>query len=340
MIDPHVHLRDFNEAQKETLSHGLTTARLAGFDAVFEMPNTDPPLTTYKNIKHRIELADAAHVSIFHGIIAGLTADEAQVTQIIEVAKNLFPRVVGLKLFAGVSTGSLAVTDMESQKRVMQILVSHNYQGVLSVHCEKVSRFKNELADRNNPFSHTLVRPPESETESIIDMITIAEENGFKGTLHICHISVPESVEEVNIARAHARIKIVCGITPHHTLMWDELMKNKNGYLLRMNPPLRPKKCQEKMLSYLFDGSIDWVETDHAPHTLAEKQTAAGIPVLPFYPHFIQKLKTLGMSEKRLDEITHKNISETFGIKITKSNRQPEYDLDSEYGFDPFSGFK
>ncbi len=78
MIDPHVHLRDWNQAGKETLRHGLSVAFRAGLDAVFEMPNTDPPLVTRDAIRRRIDDADAAcrslGIRIFHGLYAGLTA--------------------------------------------------------------------------------------------------------------------------------------------------------------------------------------------------------------------------------------------------------------------------
>ena len=102
-------------------------------------------------------------------------------------------------------------------------------------------------------------------------------------------------MEEVDKARQRNHIKITCGLTPHHALLYDRLMKKKDGYLLKMNPPLRTKKIQENILKLLFTGKIDWIETDHAPHTLAEKKNASGIPGLPFYPHFIRKLRKMGM---------------------------------------------
>ena len=75
MIDPHVHLRDWSQKAKETLRHGLSVAWRAGLDGVFEMPNTDPPLTTREAILRRIDDADAAlaslRIPLFHGLYAG-----------------------------------------------------------------------------------------------------------------------------------------------------------------------------------------------------------------------------------------------------------------------------
>ncbi len=68
MIDPHVHLRDGKQSDKETVLHGLTVAWKAGLNAVFEMPNTDPPLTSEFHIRNRINLADSASIPVFHGV--------------------------------------------------------------------------------------------------------------------------------------------------------------------------------------------------------------------------------------------------------------------------------
>ena len=244
MIDPHVHLRDWNQAHKETVAHGLAVAQKAGLDAVFEMPNTDPPLISSELILQRIDLADKAHVPIFHGVYGGLTPGVNQVKEIVAVWKELFPRVVGLKLFAGQSTGNLSIISPEEQEKVLHLLAKEGFTGVLAVHCEKESCFRQEYGpyQPENPFNYTLLRAPESEVESIKDMISFAEQTQFKGTLHICHISTVKSVEEVDKARQRNHIKITCGLTPHHALLYDRLMKKKDGYLLKMNPPLRTKK--------------------------------------------------------------------------------------------------
>ncbi len=109
MIDPHVHLRDWGQPGKETLRHGLSVAWRAGLDGVFEMPNTDPPLTSREAILRRIRDADQAvsdlGAGIFHGVYAGITPVPAQVEEVVDTWRRLFPRVVGLKMFAGHSTG-------------------------------------------------------------------------------------------------------------------------------------------------------------------------------------------------------------------------------------------
>jgi dihydroorotase len=340
VIDPHVHLRDWNQKHKETIAHGLSVAYRAGLDAVFEMPNTDPPLILRKTIEKRIALADQAGIPIFHGLYGGLTSVPGQISEMVGAWKELFPRVVGLKLYAGSSTGNLAVTSGEEQQRIFTMLVREGFNGVLAVHCEKESLFRPEKTDTDTPFSHTLVRPPESEVASIRDIISFAEGTGFKGTLHICHISTVKSVREVEKARERARIRITCGLTPHHALLHDRLMEEEDGFLLRINPPLRPECVQKSMLKLLLKGKIDWIETDHAPHTLQEKHTCSGIPGLPFYPHFIHQLHIMGMETRLIEKVTHDTIVSVFNIPVKKSGRTHDLHLEGEYEFDPFRQVK
>jgi dihydroorotase len=336
MIDPHVHLRDWNQSQKETLKHGLTVALMAGLDAVFEMPNTDPPLITRDLIIKRMALADAAGVPVFHGLYGGLTSGREQVLEMVRAHGELFPRMVGLKLYAGESTGTLAITGIDEQESIFRILSDAGYGGVLAVHCEDMGLFRPELRDEENPFSHSLARPPESEVESVRTILTLAERQEFQGTVHICHVSVPASVLLVEEFRKKGRIKVTCGLTPHHVLLDENWMKEKDGYLYRVNPPLRKLQYTGELLSLLSNGKIDWIESDHAPHTLEEKRKASGLPVLPFYPAFIRLLAKKGLSEKRISELTHGNIERAFQIRIPAKNRALKRSFSDEYPFDPF----
>jgi len=341
MIDPHVHLRDWNQQSKETVEHGISVAWRAGIDGIFEMPNTDPALTSRQTIEQRIAEADKAirelGISFFHGLYAGITQSREQIEEIVRAHQELFPRVVGLKMYAGHSTGNMGIIDEEAQRNVYRILTQLNYQGVLTVHCEKESELKPKLWTPENPFSHTVARSPEAEVCSVKDQIQFAQEAGYRGTLHIAHVSVPETLVAIEEAREYAPCRITCEVAPHHCVLYDELMHEQDGIFLKMNPPLRLKSMQEQMLQALIDGRIDCVATDHAPHTLRDKnrQYASGIPGLPFYPHFIRYLRER-MCKEDIERITHRRIEEIFEIQIPNSNRHPEYDLAGEYEFNAF----
>ncbi len=345
MIDPHVHLRDWEQNGKESVFHGIQVAWKAGLTALFEMPNTAPPLTLRSVIEKRLSLGDSAikdlAIAFFHGVYAGVTDEEDQLKEIVTVYRELFPRVVGLKMFAGHSTGRMGLVTEEKQRRVYRTLTALDYTGVLAVHCEKESCMYPETFDPAHPRTHGTVRPAEAEVRSVEDQIAFARDAGFTGVLHICHVSVPETLGVIEQGRSESDLRITCGITPHHSLLSDVLLQGPEGVLFKVNPPLREEPLRKRMLEALLKGRIDWIETDHAPHTLKDKTRyfASGLPGLPFYPRFIRVLKDLGASASLIRGLTRENILANFRIPkgtIPEPSREPEGDLYSEYAFDPF----
>jgi dihydroorotase len=134
---------------------------------------------------------------------------------------------------------------------------------------------------------------------------------------------------------------MTCGVTPHHLLLSSDSMRGQRGLLLKMNPPLRSEDSRQRLLQCLKDGWIDWIETDHAPHTLEEKMdpegsSPSGIPGFPVYPRLLRWLRDRGMSEQTLDRITHGNIVDTFGIEILNTHREGNCELSREYTFEPY----
>ncbi len=351
MIDPHAHLRDWGQAEKETLRHGLSVAYRAGLDAVFEMPNTDPPLVTRDAIRRRIDAADAARgslgIQIFHGLYAGLTAVPRQIEEAVRAWRELFPRVVGLKLYAGHSTGRMGVIDPREQALVYRTLAALGFTGVLAVHCEKEDLLRPAEWDPARPVSHARARPPAAEVASVHDQKAFARAARFRGTLHVCHISTPWALDllrgrhEEGAAEEPPGYRVTCGLTPHHALLDANMMERGDGLLLKVNPPLRPLPFPAAMLQRLLTGDIDWIETDHAPHTGRDKREgfASGFPGFPFYPRFVSLLSRKGLAGDRIRELTHDAVCRTFGIDIRPAGRKPETRLQREYEFDAFGEF-
>ena len=172
-------------------------------------------------------------------------------------------------------------------------------------------------------------------------MIAAAKTAGFEGVLHVCHISTVQGVEQVALARKDG-LRVTCGVTPHHLLLTDGAMRGEQGLLFKMNPPLRDERVRRRLVGLLEDGAIDWIESDHAPHSLADKTTAeggyaSGIPVLPVYPRLVNWLAMRGLGADFIERITHGNIAETFGIPIENRGAQGALDLAGQYEFDPFA---
>jgi dihydroorotase len=317
MIDVHVHLRDGRQAAKETILHGLQVASALGITAVCDMPNTDPPLTHRLAVLDRLALGAQAVAQLgkefFYGVYLGVTADDEQLCEVVDLYRELSPQVVGLKLFAGHSTGNMGLTTEEQQQQVYRQLAHMGYTGVLAVHCEKESLMHPELWDPQIPESHLLARPPEAEIASVSDQITFARQAGFPGTLHICHISTEKAIALVADAQKHG-MRITCGATAHHALL-DEHLAKTPGHLCKMNPPLRCAADRDAVFSALCDGTIDWIESDHAPHTLVDKaKGASGVPGFAGTALLIRALRHAGVSEDHMKRLCGERAAEVFHL--------------------------
>ena len=241
-----------------------------------------------------------------------------------------------MKLYAGHSVGNLGVTRIEDQFKIYSILSQEGFDGVLAVHAEKEKELNFNLWNYHNPITHCHARPEKAEFESVKDQIKLARGCGFKGKLHIAHISSPLAVELVQQAKKN--LDISCGICPHHFIYDWQQMEKENGLLYKMNPPLRSPQSREKMIRCLLSGKIDWIETDHAPHTLDEKikePFMSGIPGLPWWNLFDEYLKINGFSDSRIEKITFSNILKRFELDINKSKRKI-IDRRSDYPFNPY----
>ena len=339
VVDPHIHARDFQENRKETIDHVLHAARRAGVDGVFAMPNTRPPLTSRNLVREYLRIADKASSKVFFGVYMGLTKDVEQVRRAIEVYREYHPRVVGFKLYAGRSTNpEISVTENSGLRRIFSVLAKEGYDGIVAVHAEKETEMDETLFNSKNPITHAiLARPYRAEVESIRDILKITEETGYKGKLDIKHISTPAGVQLVDEARERGQ-NVCCMVCPHHMMYNWNIMKSPNGWIWKMNPPLRVPGTPEKMLELLRDGKIYGVETDHAPHLLRDKEPptcASGLAAVHAWPLFLEFLRRNNFTEEKIDWITHGAAVERHEVDIDNSRRKGEY-VSSEYETNPW----
>ncbi len=317
MIDSHVHLRDQELSYKETIKHGAKLAEKAGFTALFDMPNTNPPLTSRKNITERFKLAEKSlqGLNIYYALYGGITSNFEQIEEVVNCYNEFFPKMVGFKMFAGHSTGRMGITEKEEQRIVYKALSKLNYKGVLMVHCEKESLMKPELFSLDKPETHSLARPPIAELESIKDQLELAKSENFKGHLHICHISTKEGVDLVYEAKKQG-MNVSSGATSHHALLNDSAYA-KLGLFGKMNPPLRKEDDRKAVFEALLSGKIDWLESDHAPHSLDDKaKGASGIPGFAGSLLVIKALREAGCSQNRLEKICGGAVNKAFNLSL------------------------
>ncbi len=347
MIDIHVHFRDWVQSEKETVAHGYEVAHKAGIFSCFDMPNTQPTLTTKDAIDMRLAMGQKALSKIdskaVYRIYAGLTSSVPQIEEALSlysIYKEDF-RIVGFKMFAGHSTGNMGIVEKDEQRNVYTTLAKNDYRGVVAVHCEKTSLMDESIFSLEFPETHSQARPPIAEIESIKDQIELMKETKFLGHVHICHISTQDGVELVESAKKEG-INISCGATAHHALLNDEAYKEL-GLLVKMNPPLRSEKDRKAIFSALLDGTIDVIESDHAPHTLKDKMNgASGIPGFAGTLLLIKALREKGIDETILCGLCGDNANAIFSlslpVNVPSNERIDEIlpEIRSSYPFDAF----
>jgi dihydroorotase len=354
VIDPHVHLRDWAQSAKETLAHGIEVAWQSGLDAVFDMPNTDPPLTERATVARRLAEAEAVierlAIPFYYGVILGATPDPDQLSHMVELyhgerlGKNgRQVGAVGFKLYAGPSTGNLAAETEDAQQAVYRRLTELGYGGVICVHCEKSCLFRRRPdgsldwdPDRPETFADT--RPPESEIESVRDQLAFATSAGFAGTLHIAHVSVPEVVEIIEAAREEVGFRISCEATPHHLLFSDRALSAEGGMLKKTNPPLRPEPMRAELVRAVRDGRVDFLASDHAPHTLSEKTEgyASGIPGVAVMHRLRDRLSRERVDGALLERLFHRGAEEIYGVEIPHNADVVRADAALDYEANPY----
>ncbi len=347
MVDPHVHLRDWNEKKKETLLHAFRVAGKAGITGLFEMPNTDPPLTHETAILRRIRDADRsltqAGAALFHGLYAGITADRAQLGEIVRLHSRLFPRVVGFKLFAGHSTGNMGIVSLDNQRMVWNVLTELEYSGVVAIHAETEELLRSEYYDPDRPWTYGKSRPPEAEIDSIDRQLSLARAAGFTGSIHFCHVSTPEGVDII-ASMKNLPFNIRSGVTPHHVLLNEHIATHSSVPEWVVNPPLRDENRRAALWQRLCRGDIDWIESDHAPHTWMDKRNGkAGLPGIPAFS-LLRDLLVRETGLERTRKLVRTNVLNAFGIAEWAIPAEAEQVFDysrlaAEYPWDPYRRF-
>lgn len=267
-VDVHVHLREPGGEQKETIDSGTKSAARGGYTTICAMPNTRPVPDTKENLQLVNGLIEKnALIRVLP--YASITIREAgkERTNLKELKEN------GAFAFTddgvGIQEAGMMFEAMKDAAAIDMAIVAHCednsliYGGVM--HDGKRSR---ELGLKGIPAI--------AESVHIARDILLAEAAGAH--YHVCHVSTKESVRVIRDAK-RAGVKVTAEVTPHHLLLTeDDIPGDDANY--KMNPPLRAKEDYDALHEGLLDGTLDFIATDHAPHTAEEK--ANGMDKAPF----------------------------------------------------------
>lgn len=256
VIDPQVHFREPGAPRKEDLGSGSRAAVSGGVTSFLEMPNTQPPTTTQAALDDKLARAACKSMANY-GFFIGATADNLD-------ALNTASPVCGIKVFMGASTGDLLVDDPADLERIFA-----NGRRLIAVHAESEQRIRTRrrlFAGKTQPATHSKIR--DNQCALAASQLALELSTRYRRRLHILHMSTHEEVE---LLRREKPPWVTAEAIPNH------LFLNSNDYatlgtLVQMNPPLRQAEDNAALWQALHDGVVDFVATDHAPHTLEEKR--------------------------------------------------------------------
>lgn len=311
LIDPHVHLRDPGQTDKEDFFTGTSAALSGGFTTIIDMPNNKVPIATFERLEEKRKIAQekiVCDLGFYFGSLGDNLSEFPKVQNLIK----------GLKLYLNETTGNFII----EKGRVEKI-------------------FNTWDPPAGGPI---LLHAEEDAVEFIIKLV---KKTGKK--VHFCHVATKKDLEQI-IAVKKNNLPITCGVTPHHLFLSEQDSKTL-GPLGRMKPYLQKKKDVEFLWRNLH--YIDVIESDHAPHTLEEKNSKNppfGVPGL----ETTLPLLLTAASEQRLtiDDIVRlcsTNPAKVFNIKINSQtyieiDPNTKYqirntDLHSKSGWSPFNNY-
>lgn len=259
LVDVHVHLREPGFTYKETIQTGSEAAARGGFTTICAMPNTNPvPDTVEKFEELQALIKKDAVVKVLHyaPITTGLKSDEL-VNQ---------PGLLAAGAFAftndgvGVQTAGTMYLAMVEAAKNNTAIVAHTeddsllFGGVMH---------KGKISEKLNLPGISSI----TEASQIARDVLLSEATGAH--YHVCHVSTKESVRVIRDAKK-AGIHVTAEVTPHHLLLSEEDIPSDTA-IYKMNPPLRGTDDREALIEGLLDGTIDFIATDHAPHSAEEK---------------------------------------------------------------------
>lgn len=261
-MDTQVHFREPGLEYKEDLESGTRSAVMGGITGVFEMPNTNPSTTTAEALHHKLERCQGRAWSNY-AFYMGASADNIEQLPELETLAG----VCGVKLFMGASTGNLLVEDDATIRRVLA-----SGRRRVAIHAEdnqRLSQRKHSVVDAHpNPTAHLhpVWRDATSALLATQRVTRLARE--VQRPLHLLHITTREEIQYLATQKDIATVEVL----PQHLTLTAPECYDSLGSLAQMNPPIREKYHQEGLWWGIQQGIVDVLGSDHAPHTLEEKQ--------------------------------------------------------------------
>ena len=267
MIDDQVHFREPGLTHKANIRTESRAAVAGGITSFMEMPNTKPAVLTQELLENKFQIGHKTSLANF-SFFMGASNDNIE-----DVLKTNFKRVPGLKIFMGSSTGNMLVDNFNTLNNIFS-----KTEGLIAVHCEDEATIRANMVKaklefgENVPMSqHPIIRSHEACFKSSSLAVELAKKHSSR--LHVLHISTEKELDLFvnNIDLKDKRI--TSEVCIHHLSFTDSDYQNK-GAFIKWNPAVKTQKDQDALWKSLLNNKLDIIATDHAPHTLLEKDNA------------------------------------------------------------------
>ena len=269
IIDEHVHFREPGLTHKADIYTESRAAVASGVTSFMDMPNTNPQTTTQELLQQKFDLAAEKSLANY-SFYLGATNDN-----LAEVVKTDPKTVCGIKLFMGSSTGNMLVDKNEVLVRLFRespCLIAAHCEDEQTIH-ENTVRCKDLAAKGEvvvDASIHPFIRTAEACYKSSFKAVDMAEHFGAR--LHVLHISTQR---ELSLFKNNIPLKdkkITAETCPHY-LWFDSHDYEAKSFAIKCNPAIKSHRDKEALLQALYNGLIDTIGTDHAPHLREEKFT-------------------------------------------------------------------
>ncbi|MBW2261011.1 MAG: dihydroorotase, partial [Deltaproteobacteria bacterium] len=260
LVDMHVHLREPGEEYKEDLESGLTAAVRGGFTAVCPMPNTSPVNDTRAVTEMIIQKAERLGLARLHPVAAvtrGLAGND-----LVEMGDLADAGAVAF------SDDGHCVCNANVMRRALEY--ARNFDAVVIQHAQDPDLTTRGLTHEGPVGTRLGMGGWPSAAEEVIVARDIVLTRLTGGAYHVAHVSTAGTVELIRRARDEG-LRVTAEVAPHHLLLTDEATAGYDTNT-KVNPPLRPERDRQALVEALAGGLIDVVASDHAPHSLLEKE--------------------------------------------------------------------
>ena len=286
MIDDQVHFREPGLTHKGEIASESAAAVAGGLTSFMDMPNTNPPTLDAAALEAKYAVA-AGRAWGNHGFYLGASNDN------LEAVRSLDPKTApGIKVFMGASTGNMLVDNPQTLDGIFREAPTP-----IITHCEDtptidrtLAEFKARHGEENlTPDMHPDIRSREACIKSTRLALELAQRHGTR--LHVLHISTADELalfERGPLVGADGRVrKKITAETCIHFLRFDRADYARLGNLIKCNPAIKDASDRQALVQALVDDVIDVLATDHAPHTLEEKQkpflqAPSGLPLVQY----------------------------------------------------------